>query len=730
MSSGKFAIPSLSKHVPTRRSSSRAIKRKTFDDQWEAPVNATKLLKGPDGVGIGYSGSPSSTPSTPGMSSGASFAEMAVAGTSYAIAPTIASARRQKDASSTSVTSGFQSGLAVNPGTSRANTKKRIKGKKKPANAIELGRFKPIDDLALINAVLQTNDLEVIHKSVKFTCEFTFRELTQRWHQLLYDSTLSKMAVQAIQNLHPETVCLVQSKALFSRAEENLLAEVTFDETKFPSLSDFSELLRQNPSVFHPGRTPKTLMKHWNMMKNYDLLKCQSLSTSGDRTFFDVLATISVPDHEPHEDVPLRELQAQGRSVRLEIRKLEKEVQEWETLARSVTGQATLPAFDDQTVALLQGRLTCYKMKSKEVSFGRSVKGGFVDFDLSLEGPSAKISRRQGTIKLRPNGDFFIQNDGKRAILVDGKPVLPHHKFKLHENAVIQMCRTLQLIFHINEPVVEVIRERARVLKETRDLQKKQKLELELLKQAGENHGSDFLPEIKTEMVESPANLQDDSVPSIAIEKADDDESIPEELYIKDEPLTEDASEELGEKSGDLYIPSASDSYAAVPRIEPEPNLESGATEVPPRRSTASPENEDSSSNNDEVGDGAVKQLDSESNASEEPKPPAHVADEVSVSAPELMDTDESSIKTESSNPIEAPLEESGESKDAVELDSESNASEEPKPPAHVADEVSVSAPELMDTDESSIKTESSNPIEAPLEESGESKDAVEVSAE
>lgn len=46
-----------------------------------------------------------------------------------------------------------------------------------------------------------------------------------------------------------------------------------------------------------------------------------------------------------------------------------------------------------------------------------------MDVDLKLEGPALKISRKQGVIKLRNSGEFFIANEGKRNIFVDGKPV-------------------------------------------------------------------------------------------------------------------------------------------------------------------------------------------------------------------------------------------------------------------------------------------------------------------
>ena len=58
-----------------------------------------------------------------------------------------------------------------------------------------------------------------------------------------------------------------------------------------------------------------------------------------------------------------------------------------------------------------------------QITLGRTAKGQKVDVDLKLEGPAWKISRRQGVIKLKNSGEFYITNEGKRCLFVDGKPV-------------------------------------------------------------------------------------------------------------------------------------------------------------------------------------------------------------------------------------------------------------------------------------------------------------------
>lgn len=65
-----------------------------------------------------------------------------------------------------------------------------------------------------------------VHRGTKFSCRFTLQEIQQRWYALLYDSAVSRVAVQAMRNLHPELIASIQARTLYSKAEEDLLGTV------------------------------------------------------------------------------------------------------------------------------------------------------------------------------------------------------------------------------------------------------------------------------------------------------------------------------------------------------------------------------------------------------------------------------------------------------------------------------------------------------------------------
>lgn len=324
----------------------------------------------------------------------------------------------------------------------------------------DLGRWKPTDDLALIIGIQQTNDIRTVHRGVKFSCKFTSQELSNRWHSLMYDEPINRIAIGAMRNLHPEMIASVQSKALFSKAEEEILATIKSSES--PTIETFQELLTKNATVFYHARTSKCLLVHWELMRQYSLLVDQSIppnnsTPDGLQTFSDFEEKMN--DTEllaEHRDENLDiEMALADRKNKREIRTIENELSRWSVLLDNVTGIGISPEFDSQTLAILRGRAVRYLMRSREITFGRNSNDFVVDVNLSLEGAAYKVSRKQGTIKLRSNGDFFIVNEGKRPIFIDGAPVITGGRTKLNNNNVIEVRKRFSVarrIFSTFEP--------------------------------------------------------------------------------------------------------------------------------------------------------------------------------------------------------------------------------------------------------------------------------------
>lgn len=344
--------------------------------------------------------------------------------------------------------------------TRQTSSSKRTKKSRSSApTAKDLGRWRPEDDLALISAVQQTNDLEAVYQGVKFSKHFSMREIEERWYALLFDQTVSTLAQQAMRTLHPDIKTEVLAKALFSEDEEKLLAKIGVSSQ--PTLDTFQQLINKNVTVFHPSRTAKSLHSYWLLMKQYHLLPDQSVQPmpKGDHVlnFSDAEDTLDDTQlQDPRDDILEQELDQFDRRQKRQIQQLENEIPKWTVMVENVTGVST-QEFDSQTLAVLRGRLVRYLMRSKEITLGRSSKDNQIDVDLALEGPASKVSRKQGLIKLKNNGDFYIANEGKRPVYVDGKPVANNQRCKLNNNAVVEIAG-LRFIFLVNQDLINQMR--------------------------------------------------------------------------------------------------------------------------------------------------------------------------------------------------------------------------------------------------------------------------------
>ncbi|XP_075969990.1 microspherule protein Rcd5 isoform X2 [Anticarsia gemmatalis] len=420
-----------------RRSSSRSIKRRRFDDElveYSLGIPGASLGKGDKRMRTqSYTSQVSDIPAASG--------------------PVAAANPPQERRRASSKVSG---------GGSVAR-KSRRKGQLSHLSTKDLGRWKPTDDLALILGVQQTNDLRIVHRGIKFSCRFTVSELQSRWYALLYNAEISRVAIAAMRNLHPDLVAVVQQQALFSTAEEELLG--TVPSSSHPTEAKFQEILDQNPHVFYPSRTAKSLMTHWQRLKLFNLLPDQRVQplpkNASDKvlSFSDAEDTLNDSELTDYKEEGLEtEMQIADRIDKKDLRLLETSLTRWQVLVSSVAGSSA--DLDKNTLAVLRGRLVRYLMRSREIAVGRSTRDHAIDVDLTLEGPAAKVSRKQATIRLRNGGDFFMSSEGKRPIFVDGRPVLPGNKVKLNHNSIIEIAG-LRFIFLVNQELISAIRQEA-----------------------------------------------------------------------------------------------------------------------------------------------------------------------------------------------------------------------------------------------------------------------------
>lgn len=126
----------------------------------------------------------------------------------------------------------------------------------------------------------------------------------------------------------------------------------------------------KNALVFYPARTAKALSAHWQLMKQYSLLPDQTVQIPKNDSLLsfsdaeDLLNDAELIDAK--DDTLDLELAMADRKSKKEIRQLENELSRWSVLVDSLTEGST-PEFDNQTLAVLRGRLVRYLMRSREV---------------------------------------------------------------------------------------------------------------------------------------------------------------------------------------------------------------------------------------------------------------------------------------------------------------------------------------------------------------------------
>lgn len=335
--------------------------------------------------------------------------------------------------------------------SSTTNSKKKDKKLKPTPVPTDFGRWRPTDDLSLISAVTQTCDLQTVHLAVRFSCNFTLKEIQDRWYALLYDPFVSRLAQQAMKALPSDVVEEIMNNALWSRNEDCLVGDMNIDDK--PELSDFQKLLNDNLEIFHKSRTAKTIHDHWSLLRTYQLLSCQQAkNVSGTSTVLADMEGKIVDDQivRGEDDALNQELAVSDRSQKREIRRLEQEIPNWEMLiekSEHVEG-LKLSEFDDDVLAILKGRIMKYKITKNQVVIGRNCNDFEVDIDLSMEGPSLKISRRQGLI-LHEDGVFYLENIGKRPFYINGFPLATGQSARLVNDSVIEI-HCIKLLFLIN----------------------------------------------------------------------------------------------------------------------------------------------------------------------------------------------------------------------------------------------------------------------------------------
>lgn len=118
-------------------------------------------------------------------------------------------------------------------------------------------------------------------------------------------------------------------------------------------------------------------------------------------------------------------------------------------MTRAVAGINSIQ-FDRDTIAVLKGRCVSFDIRKSRVLIGRATQKHGIDVNLSYEGPTASISRRQCLLKIESSGRSFLYTIGNASVYVDRRLVRKNSHTELHHNSMIEIG-PIRLLFAKNE---------------------------------------------------------------------------------------------------------------------------------------------------------------------------------------------------------------------------------------------------------------------------------------
>uniref|UniRef100_A0A1I7ZW65 FHA domain-containing protein n=1 Tax=Steinernema glaseri TaxID=37863 RepID=A0A1I7ZW65_9BILA len=312
------------------------------------------------------------------------------------------------------------------------------------------------DDVLLIGAVTHVNDLKLVHAAAKFSCAMSLVEIEERWYQLMYSDTFSKMAKKRMSSLSREEVKSVLGRIPYSKAEEAIISELGPTE---PADCTFEQVLQSNADVFHYARTPNLIRNHWRTLFHWSLLKDQKNSnerlTYNSEVNFDIHADVRKPRQITEEAF------VHGSEQYINSRDAVRTV--------ALSGSFSFDPKDQSVLAVLRGKICLFEIRATKVLMGRSTSNHQVDVNLSLEGPSDTISRKQATLTFdMEQRKFVLLNVGKRSIIVNGKCVNQSDKVQLLQDAMIEIG-LVTLRFQQNEESINALLSRTRTAQSSGD---------------------------------------------------------------------------------------------------------------------------------------------------------------------------------------------------------------------------------------------------------------------